>query len=183
MRISKNEIKAIKESVNSLDKGAEIYLFGSRNVDLAKGGDIDLLIISEKLSYDDTITIRKNLYEKLEEQKIHIIIAQDTTDPFVKIAYREGGVIVNNDLLELLSKELKLLEDSTEILKYSYGNCQKIGIQKDFVIEDMDQFEAFTSRFARMSDMLIQKVFRLLDKIELDDEGTIRDRINRAEKK
>jgi hypothetical protein len=90
---------------------------------------------------------------------------------------------VNNDLLGLLSKELKLLEDSTEILKYSYGNCQKIGIQKDYVIEDMDQFEAFTSRFARMSDMLIQKVFRLLDKIELDDEGTIRDRINRAEKK
>jgi len=90
---------------------------------------------------------------------------------------------VNNDLPELLSKELKLLEDSTEILKYSYANCQKIGIQKDYVIEDMDQFEAFTSRFARMSDMLIQKVFRLLDKIELDDEGTIRDRINRAEKK
>ncbi len=93
MRISKNEIKAIKESVNSLDKGADIYLFGSRNLDLAKGGDIDLLIISEKLSYDDTITIRKNLYEKLEEQKIHIIIAQDTTDPFVKIAYREGVLL------------------------------------------------------------------------------------------
>ncbi|KHE94151.1 MAG: nucleotidyltransferase domain-containing protein [Candidatus Scalindua rubra] len=93
MRISENEIKAIKESVNSLDKGAEIYLFGSRNIDHAKGGDIDLLIISEKLSYDDTITIRKNLYEKLEEQKIHIIIAQDTTDPFVKIAYREGALL------------------------------------------------------------------------------------------
>jgi len=93
MRISKNEIKAIKESVNSLDKGAEIYLFGSRNVDVAKGGDIDLLIISEKLSYDDTIRIRKKLYEKLEEQKIHIIIAQDTTDPFVKIAYREGALL------------------------------------------------------------------------------------------
>ncbi len=90
---------------------------------------------------------------------------------------------MKDDLLELLSKELKLREDSTGILKYSYGNCQKIGIQKDYVIEDMDQFEAFTSRFARMSDMLIQKVFRLLDKIELDDEGTIRDRINRAEKK
>lgn len=59
MRISKNEIKAIKECVNLLDKGAEIYLFGSRTVDVAKGGDIDLLIISEKLSYDDTITIKR----------------------------------------------------------------------------------------------------------------------------
>jgi uncharacterized protein YutE (UPF0331/DUF86 family) len=90
---------------------------------------------------------------------------------------------VKDALLALLSKELTLLDDSTEILKYSYGNCQKIGIQEEYVIEDMDQFEAFTSRFARMSDMLIQKIFRLIDKIELDDEGTIRDRINRAEKK
>ncbi len=86
-------------------------------------------------------------------------------------------------LLELMSKELTLLDDSTDILKYSYGKCQKIGIQEDYIIDDMDQFEAFTSRFARMSDMLIQKIFRLIDKIELDDEGTIRDRINRAEKK
>ncbi len=93
MRISKNEIGAIKESVCSLDAGAEIYLFGSRTADVAKGGDIDLLIISEKLSYDDKITIRKNLYEKLDEQKIHIIIAPDTTDPFVKIAYREGELL------------------------------------------------------------------------------------------
>ncbi len=38
MRISKNEIKAIKEGDNSLDKSAEIYLLGSRNVDSAKGG-------------------------------------------------------------------------------------------------------------------------------------------------
>ncbi len=93
MRISRNEIEAIKESVNSLDAGAKIYLFGSRTVDVAKGGDIDLLIISEKLNYDDKITIRKDLYEKLDEQKIHIIIAPDTTDPFVEIAYREGELL------------------------------------------------------------------------------------------
>lgn len=93
MRLGKDEIKAIKESVNALDKGAIIYLFGSRNVDVAKGGDIDLLIISEKLGYDDTITIRKNLYEELEEQKIHIIIARDISDPFVKIAYRDGVLL------------------------------------------------------------------------------------------
>lgn len=93
MRINNDERKAIKECINSLDKGAEVYLFGSRAVDVAKGGDIDLLIISEKLGYDDTIRIRKILYEKFEEQKIHIIIAQDTTDPFVKIAHREGVLL------------------------------------------------------------------------------------------
>ncbi len=47
----------------------------------------------------------------------------------------------------------------------------------------MDQFEVFTSRFARMSDMLIQKVFGLLDKIELEDEGTIRDGLTGRKRK
>ncbi len=86
-------MKAIKGCIYSLDKSAEIYLFGSRTVDVAKGGDIDLLIISKKLGYDDSIIIRKNLYEKLEEQKIHIIIAQDTNEPFVKMAYTEGVLL------------------------------------------------------------------------------------------
>jgi hypothetical protein len=34
-----------------------------------------------------------------------------------------------------------------------------------------------------LSDILIQKIFRLLDELDLDTQGTIRDRINRAEKK
>ncbi|MHC4269490.1 MAG: nucleotidyltransferase domain-containing protein [Planctomycetota bacterium] len=93
MRINNKETVAIKECINSLDKSAEAYLFGSRTVDVAKGGDIDLLIISKKLGYDDSIRIRKDLYEKLDEQKIHVIIAQDTTAPFVKMAYREGVLL------------------------------------------------------------------------------------------
>ncbi|MFQ5714313.1 MAG: nucleotidyltransferase domain-containing protein [Candidatus Scalinduaceae bacterium] len=93
MRLNNNDMNAIKECINLLDKDAEVYLFGSRTVDVSKGGDIDLLIISKKLGYDDTIRIRKILYEKLEEQKIHIIIAHDISDPFVKIAYREGVLL------------------------------------------------------------------------------------------
>ncbi len=84
---------AIKNCISSLDENARVYLFGSRTEDVAKGGDIDILIISKVLGYNDTIRIRKILYEKLEEQKIHIIIAQDTTDPFVKMAYREGVLL------------------------------------------------------------------------------------------
>ncbi len=80
----------IKESIEALDKDAKIYLFGSRTDNAKKGGDIDLLILSQKLSYDESIKIRQRLYEKLGEQKIHIIIAKDITKPFVKIAYTEG---------------------------------------------------------------------------------------------
>ena len=40
-----------------------------------------------------------------------------------------------------------------------------------------------TSRFARLSDLLIQKIFRLIEQIDLEPGGTVRDRINKAEKK
>ncbi len=86
-------------------------------------------------------------------------------------------------MYDLLREELKLLDDASAILSYSYENCKKIGIKEEYTIEDLDQFEAFTSRFARLSDILIQKIFRLIDQIELEEAGTIRDRINRAEKR
>ena len=49
--------------------------------------------------------------------------------------------------------------------------------------EEMESLEALTSRFSRLSDIIIQKVFRTIDILDLEDEGTVRDRINRAEKK
>ncbi len=86
----KGEIEAITESIKDIDRDAKIYLFGSRIDDSRRGGDIDLLIISQKLGYEDNIKIRQRLYEKLGEQKIHIIIAKDTKNAFVKCAYKEG---------------------------------------------------------------------------------------------
>ncbi len=90
---------------------------------------------------------------------------------------------MNNTLLDLLKEELRLLNEAASILDYSYKKCKKVGIKEEYYLEELDQFEAFTSRFARLSDLIIQKVFRLIDKIELEDEGSVRDRINRAEKK
>lgn len=87
------------------------------------------------------------------------------------------------DLVLLLREELQLLDKAAEILKYSYGVCGKIGIKEEYSFEELDKFESFTGRFARLSDLLIQKIFRLIDDIDLEASGTIRDRINRAEKK
>lgn len=87
------------------------------------------------------------------------------------------------DLLELLRDELSSLERALEVLQYSYDTCNGIGIKEDYTFDEMDRFEAFTSRFARLSDLLIQKIFRLIDQIDLEDSETVRDRINNAEKK
>ena len=90
MRLSKTEIEAISQTIRHLDNRTRIYLFGSRVDDAKKGGDIDLLILSEKLSESDRGTIRLGLHEKLGEQKIDILIARDLSDPFVRVAFNEG---------------------------------------------------------------------------------------------
>lgn len=83
----------------------------------------------------------------------------------------------------LLVKELKVLSDAREVLFYSFNKCSAIGIKEVYEPEELESFESFTGRFARLSDILIQKIFRLVDELDLDAQGTIRDRINRAEKK
>ena len=90
MRLNKDEISVIRETILALDRQAQIYLFGSRADDSKRGGDIDLLIMSQILTRDAAGKIRWRLWECLGEQKIDILIAQDTTDPFVRIALKEG---------------------------------------------------------------------------------------------
>ena len=84
---------------------------------------------------------------------------------------------------ELLAEELALLEYSNDMLTYSYNTCRNIGIREEYTFGELDKFEALTSRFARTGDMLIQKIFRLIDIIELEKPGSVIDRINRAEKR
>ncbi|MCT4604982.1 MAG: hypothetical protein N4A64_02600 [Marinisporobacter sp.] len=90
---------------------------------------------------------------------------------------------MKRDEMKLLKEELELVQDSNEMLEYSYMKCKEIGIKETYTYEELDKFEALTSRFARTGDILIQKIFRLIDIIELEMPGTIIDRINRAEKK
>ncbi|MBI3399601.1 MAG: nucleotidyltransferase domain-containing protein [Deltaproteobacteria bacterium] len=90
MRLKESDIETIVESIKTRDKDAKVYLFGSRAHDFKKGGDIDLLVISQKLNYTDSIKIRQRLHEILGEQKIHLIITKDLEKPFVKMVCAEG---------------------------------------------------------------------------------------------
>ncbi len=88
-----------------------------------------------------------------------------------------------NKLLSILEKDLKELEKAAETLRYSFDKCTQIDVIAGLDNDALESFEALTSRFARLSDMLIQKIFRTIDMVELEDAGTVRDRINRAAKK
>jgi hypothetical protein len=83
---------------------------------------------------------------------------------------------------EALKQELIGLKNARDALQYSYNKCASIGVKSGLSNEEMESFEALTSRFARLSDIIIQKIFRFFDTLNLETSGTVRDRINRAEK-
>ncbi len=91
MRLSDKERFAIKKAVREIDPMAKILLFGSRTDDSKKGGDIDLLIMSDILGRAEKRKIKFKLFDALGEQKIDLLIAREFTDPFVRMA-KKGGI-------------------------------------------------------------------------------------------
>ena len=90
MRLKEEEISAIKQVIHQFDPDAPIYLFGSRVDDARRGGDIDLLVLSEKISLEDKIKLKVMLYEQLGEQKIDIVLPSKSNEAFVNLAKKEG---------------------------------------------------------------------------------------------
>jgi predicted nucleotidyltransferase len=90
MRLTQTEHTAIVQTVKHFDPDARVYLFGSRTDDTKRGGDIDLLIMSNTLRGDQRIDIRVELQKRLGDQKIDIIIARDLSKPFTRIAHAQA---------------------------------------------------------------------------------------------
>ena len=85
MRLSEKEISAIKNNILNFDQDAKIYLFGSRTNDKAKGGDIDVLAISDKIGFNEKLKIRTGIFKEIEEQKLDLVVKKDFNDVFVKM--------------------------------------------------------------------------------------------------
>jgi len=91
MRLSQQQQQAIIQTIHKLDSKARIYLFGSRLDDTKKGGDIDLLVLSQQLGFTEQRRIKTQLYQQIGEQKIDLIIAGDQdSSPFVQLIFDEA---------------------------------------------------------------------------------------------
>jgi len=93
MRLTKTERAEITHSITGHDPSAIIYLFGSRVDDTARGGDLDLLVLSRKIGLWDRLDILADLHNKLGEQKIDLVVYPDLSRPFARIAAREGVLL------------------------------------------------------------------------------------------
>lgn len=74
------------------------------------------------------------------------------------------------------------LEGALKWLERSYSQCKAIESKKTFSDEEFDKLENLTSRFARVTDLLINKMYRAIDLVELKQPGSLIDTINNAEK-
>lgn len=90
MRLDRNQIKTITETIKTFDPSAQIRLFGSRTKGDIKGGDIDLMILSNNLRLRDKLLIRSQLKEKLGNQKIDVILTKKPKTAFEKYAFENS---------------------------------------------------------------------------------------------
>ena len=74
MRISPHQKMAILHAVHEQDPQAKVILFGSRTKDDQRGGDIDLLVISDQLDFRKQWKIRRDILDEIGWQKLDLLV-------------------------------------------------------------------------------------------------------------
>jgi len=87
---------------------------------------------------------------------------------------------MNSAYLQELSVSL---EKQLFWLDYSYQQVKDLSTPENFSIEQFNQFENLCSRYARTINFLVRKVFRCLDDVEFENQGTLIDVVNHAHKR
>ena len=85
-------------------------------------------------------------------------------------------------LKKLLTDQIALMRAAVQVLDESRIRVSAFAdrLDSELTMSERESCEALTSRFARLNDFLLQRVFRTLDQIELADEAAL-DRLQRAE--
>ena len=91
LRLYQEEIEAIKSAIKKYDPQAKILIFGSRTDLNKKGGDIDILVISNRINYKLRRKIRVDLWLALGDRKIDLIVTDNPEKTeFTKVKYKYG---------------------------------------------------------------------------------------------
>ena len=85
----------LKEQIHQCLPSAKVYLFGSRVDNEKRGGDIDILIVGERvLSLQEKREIKISFYKEFGEQKIDLASFENgDPSPFKQIAESEGVLL------------------------------------------------------------------------------------------
>ena len=97
MRIHNSLAAFIKQRVQKyFGANARVYLFGSRANDFEKGGDIDLYVETDSKGpvFERKIKLLQDLYNKIGEQKIDIVINNFSDNLYIYKVARHEGVLL-----------------------------------------------------------------------------------------
>lgn len=88
LRLEPAERDVIKDQAETLAPGAEAYLFGSRTNPAARGGDIDVLLLTDqRLALGTVRRIRRAILDRIGEQKLDIVnFTREERHPFKDVA-------------------------------------------------------------------------------------------------
>jgi hypothetical protein len=91
------------------------------------------------------------------------------------------------DLLRIqLASDIQLATNAVRIFSKSVQKSQTLLNQsagRQLSDDERETLESLTSRYGRALDFLTQRLLRTIDKIELTDEGSVLDRVNRFKKR
>lgn len=90
---------------------------------------------------------------------------------------------MKSEAVAVLNANLTGMRKSVHWLRRSYEKCSLIGVRQSYSEDEFDEFENLAGRFARTTDLIVNKVFRSIDAVELEEGGTVIDIVNRAEKR
>lgn len=92
MRLSPQEVEVIREQVRALDPEAEVYLFGSRADPARRGGDIDLLVVSDRLGFREVLRLRREILDRIGWQQLDLVVRrrEQMNEPFAALARAQG---------------------------------------------------------------------------------------------
>lgn len=85
--------------------------------------------------------------------------------------------------IDNLLENRRLLEKQLFWLTHSFDEVEKIGLKQHYAVNQFDAYENLCSRFGRMIDFLVRKMFRSIDDVEFEQQGTLIDVVNRAHKR
>ena len=97
MRLAPSEKQAILSAIAKQDPDARVILFGSRADDQARGGDIDIFVVSERIGFREQWPIRRDILDEIGWQKLDLIVRRpDQLDSGIARLAMETGVPLND---------------------------------------------------------------------------------------
>jgi len=90
--LTDKEVSVIREEVKQLDPAAQVYLYGSRTDDRARGGDIDLLVVSDKLGFREVLRLRVRILDRIGWQQLDLAVRRpnELDEPLAAVALETG---------------------------------------------------------------------------------------------